>query len=66
MVMFLLIVIDMVEEVKFGVNLFLEIMCIMSVVFECSKGVLVFCVIIINLCVYVDSFFVFMLREVGK
>lgn len=63
-VMFLLIMIDILENVKFGVNLFLRIMCMMSVVFEDSNGVLVFCVLIIRVCVYVENFLLFILSEV--
>lgn len=63
-VMFLLIMIDILEDVKFGVNLFLRIMCMMSVVFEDSNGVLVFCVLIIRVCVYVENFLLFILSEV--
>lgn len=63
-VMFLLIMIDILEDIKFGVNLFLRIMCMMSVVFEDSNGVLVFCVLIIRVCVYVENFLLFILSEV--
>lgn len=63
-VMFLVIMIDILEDVKFGVNLFLRIMCMMSVVFEDSNGVLVFCVLIIRVCVYVENFLLFILSEV--
>lgn len=63
-VIFLLIMIDILEDVKFGVNLFLRIMCMMSVVFEDSNGVLVFCVLIIRVCVYVENFLLFILSEV--
>lgn len=62
--MFLLIMIDILEDIKFGVNLFLRIMCMMSVVFEDSNGVLVFCVLIIRVCVYVENFLLFILSEV--